>query len=60
MKPGCTIEGCKLHNTKAWLAAQLNDFMIFEFFVKIKVIPISQRGKVKIEALPVVMKEGGV
>lgn len=53
-------EGCKLHNTKAWLASQLNDFMIFEFFVKIKEIPIPQRGKVKIEALPVVMKEGGV
>ena len=53
-------EGCKLHDIKEWLSAQLSDFMIPEFFVKIKDIPITRRGKVDIDALPVVMKEGSV
>lgn len=53
-------EGCKLHDIKTWLSAKLSDFMIPEFFVKIKDIPITRRGKVDMEALPVVMKEGGV
>ena len=53
-------EGCKLHDIKAWLSAQLADFMVPEFFVKMKEIPITKRGKVKMDALPVVMKEGGV
>lgn len=53
-------EGCKLHDIKAWLAARLSDFMLPEFFVKIKQIPITRRGKVDMDALPVVMKEGGV
>ena len=53
-------EGCKLRDIKEWLSAKLSDFMIPEFFVKIKDIPITRRGKVNIDALPVVMKEGGV
>lgn len=53
-------EGCKLHDIKEWLSARLSDFMIPEFFVKIKDIPITRRGKVDMDALPVVMKEGGV
>ena len=53
-------EGCKLHDIKKWLSSKLSDFMIPEFFVKIKDIPITRRGKVNMDALPVVMKEGGV
>lgn len=53
-------EGCRLHDIKAWLSARLSDFMVPEFFVKVKEIPITKRGKVKMDALPVVMKEGGV
>ena len=39
---------------------QTHHFMIPEFFVKVNDIPITRRGKVNMEALPVVMKEGGV
>lgn len=53
-------EGCHLNEVKEWLAARLTDFMIPEFFVKLKSIPVTRRGKVDMEALPVVMKEGGV
>lgn len=52
--------GCKLHDVRGWLSARLTDFMVPEFFVKMKEIPITKRGKVRMEALPVVMKEGGV
>lgn len=55
-----TKESCRLCDIKSWLSAQLSDFMIPEFFVKMKTIPITKRGKVKMDALPVVMKEGGV
>jgi len=34
--------------------------MMPEYFVKMKEIPITKRGKARMEALPVVMKEGGV
>ena len=53
-------EECRLHDIKLWLAARLADFMIPEFFVKVKDIPLTRRGKVDADALPVVMKEGGV
>lgn len=53
-------EGCRLHDVKEWLSSRLSDFMVPEFFVKMKEIPITRRGKVKIDALPIVMKEGGI
>lgn len=53
-------DGCRLHDIKQWLASQLTDFMIPEFFVKVPQIPLTRRGKVDVDALPVVMKEGGV
>lgn len=53
-------EGCRLHDIREWLSARLSDFMVPEFFVKMKEIPITNRGKVRVDALPVVMKEGGV
>lgn len=51
-------ENCKLSNIRKWLQSKLTDFMVPEFFVKVKEIPITRRGKVDVEALPVVMKEG--
>lgn len=53
-------DGCNLHDIREWLSSQLSDYMVPEFFVKVKDIPITRRGKVKVDALPVVMKEGGV
>ncbi|MCM1111167.1 MAG: amino acid adenylation domain-containing protein [Clostridium sp.] len=51
---------CTLHKIKEYLKSELTDFMIPEFFVEVREIPINQHGKVDIDALPVVMKEGGV
>ena len=51
---------CSLHKIRSWLGSKLTDFMIPEFFVKVNGIPLTRRGKVDTEALPVVMKEGGV
>lgn len=53
-------KGCTLHDVKTWLSAQLSDYMVPEYFVKLNEIPITRRGKVKTAALPVVMKEGRV
>lgn len=53
-------EHCSLHDVKRWLSLRLTDFMIPEFFVKVKSIPLTRRGKVDVEALPIVMKEGEV
>ncbi len=53
-------ENCTLHEVRQWLASKLTNFMVPEFFVKVKQIPLTRRGKVDVEALPVVMKEGGV
>lgn len=43
---------------RSWLASKLTDFMIPEFFVAMKSIPLTRRGKVDMRALPVVVKEG--
>ena len=51
-------ENCTLHKIRGYLASKLTDFMIPEFFVKMNHIPLTRRGKVDMEALPVVMKEG--
>lgn len=51
---------CRLYEIRKWLSSQLSDFMVPEFFVKMKDIPVTRRGKVNVDALPVVMKEGGV
>ena len=47
-----------LRELKDWLASQLADFMVPEFFVSLHHIPLTARGKVDMEALPVVLKEG--
>ena len=41
---------------RSWLASKLTDFMIPEFFVAMKSIPLTRRGKVDFQALPVVVK----
>ena len=51
---------CTLHKIKEYLKSDLTDFMIPEFFVEVKDIPLNQHGKVDMESLPIVMKEGGL
>ena len=43
---------------RSWMASKLADFMIPEYFVKLKEIPVTHRGKVDTKALPVVLKTG--
>ena len=49
-----------LSSIKKWLSSKLSDFMIPEYFVAMKSIPLTVRGKVDRAALPVVLKEGGL
>lgn len=51
---------CGLEEVRKWLEERLVSFMIPEFFVKMKSIPLTDRGKVATSLLPVVMKEGGI
>ena len=53
-------DGATLVAIKKYLSDRLTEFMVPEFFVKLHAIPLTRRGKVDVEALPVVMKEGGV
>lgn len=53
-------KGCSLCKIKDYLKSELADFMVPEFFVEVKDIPLNQHGKVDMDALPVVMKEGGL
>ena len=43
-----------------WLSSKLTDFMIPEYFVAMKSIPLTRRGKVDKASLPVVLKEAKV
>lgn len=45
---------------REWLASKLTDFMVPEFFVALREIPLNSHGKVDMSALPVVLKEGAV
>lgn len=51
-------KNCQLSRIKRFLRSRLADFMVPEFFVKMEEIPLTVRGKVDDQALPVVMKEG--
>lgn len=53
-------DGATLKDIRQFLSDRLTNFMIPEFFVKVRSIPLTRRGKVDVEALPVVMKEGNV
>lgn len=48
-----------LGKIRRWLASKLTDFMVPEYFVAMRQIPLTVRGKVDRDALPVVLKEGG-
>lgn len=50
--------GFTLSGLKNWLESKLVNFMIPEYFVTLHHIPLTDRGKVDMEALPVVLKEG--
>ena len=50
--------GFTLNGLKEWLKSKLSDFMVPEFFVAMHHIPVTYRGKVDMEALPIVLKEG--
>lgn len=50
--------GFRLKDLKAWLSSKLSDFMVPEFYVALHHIPLTVRGKVDVEALPVVLKVG--
>lgn len=50
--------GFSLRALKEWMRSRLVDFMVPEFFVALHHIPVTARGKVDMEALPVVLKEG--
>lgn len=50
--------GFTLKGLKEWLESKLVNFMIPEFFVAIHHIPLTARGKVDMESLPVVLKIG--
>lgn len=50
--------GFELRELKEWMSSRLADFMVPEYFVKLKEIPITHRGKVDVKALPVVLKTG--
>lgn len=54
------VAGCSLHDVQSWLTDRLASYMIPEFFVKLKHIPLNRRGKVDVASLPVVMKEGAL
>lgn len=51
-------EGFSIRDLKDHLRSRLADFMIPEFFIALDRIPITHRGKVDVQALPKVMKEG--
>lgn len=53
-------KSCSLHRIKEYLKSELPDFMVPEFFVEVRDIPLNRHGKVDMDALPIVMKEGGL
>lgn len=53
-------EGATLKEIRKYLSDRLANFMVPEFFVKVRSIPLTRRGKVDVDSLPVVMKEGNL
>lgn len=49
-------KGFSLKDIKQWLRSKLTDFMVPEFFIEMRKIPLTRRGKVDMTALPVVLK----
>ncbi|MDE5874295.1 MAG: GNAT family N-acetyltransferase [Muribaculaceae bacterium] len=51
--PANRKEGATLKEIRKFLSDRLTNFMVPEFFVKVKEIPLTRRGKVDVGALPV-------
>lgn len=49
---------CSLRRIKDKLKSELADFMVPEYFVSVRDIPLNRHGKIDMDALPKVMKEG--
>ncbi|MCH5232568.1 MAG: amino acid adenylation domain-containing protein [Muribaculaceae bacterium] len=47
-----------LAGLKKWMMSKLSDFMVPEYFVALPTIPLTERGKVDMTRLPVILKEG--
>lgn len=50
-------EGFSLHDVREYLRSKLTDFMVPEYFVAVKELPLTHRGKIDMAALPKVLKE---
>lgn len=51
-------KGFSLHGVREYLKSKLTDFMVPEFFVEVKELPLTHRGKIDMKSLPKVLKEG--
>ncbi len=51
-------KGFSLHDLREYLKSKLTDFMVPEFFVEVKELPLTHRGKIDMSSLPKVLKEG--
>lgn len=51
-------DGFSLAGLKKWMKSKLSDFMVPEYFVALPTIPLTERGKVDMTRLPVILKEG--
>lgn len=51
-------KGFSLQNVREYLKSKLTDFMVPEFFVAVNELPLTHRGKIDMQALPKVLKEG--
>lgn len=51
-------EGFTIHSLREYLKSKLTDFMVPEFFVEMKELPLTHRGKIDMKVLPKVLKEG--
>ncbi|MCM1483312.1 MAG: amino acid adenylation domain-containing protein [Muribaculaceae bacterium] len=55
-----SIHKFTVHKIKEYLKSRLADFMVPEFFVAVKTIPLNNHGKVDMNSLPLVLKEGAL
>ncbi len=51
-------KGFSLHDVREYLKSKLTDFMVPEFFVEVRELPLTHRGKIDMKSLPRVLKEG--
>lgn len=51
-------KGFSLHEVREYLKSKLTDFMVPEFFIAVNELPLTHRGKIDMNSLPKVLKEG--